>query len=145
MAEENIAAVRRVLEDAFNQGDLEVIDEVCAESYVDHDPVLGDGDREELKQRIAGYREAFPDLSFTIQDIFDAGDKVVIRWTGQGTFQKEFMGLQPTGERGDPVRGISIDRFEDGMIAESWVQWDALTFMRNIGAIADQAAAPAGG
>jgi steroid delta-isomerase-like uncharacterized protein len=145
MAEENAAASRRVLEEAFNKGNLDVIDEVCAENFVSHDPVAGDAGREESKRQIAGYREAFPDLSFTIEDVIDAGDKVVMRWTGRGTFEKEFMGLQPTGESGDPVEGISIDRFEGGKIVESWVQWDALTLMRNIGAIADQAAAPAGG
>jgi hypothetical protein len=53
------------------------------------------------------------------------------------------MGQQPTGERGEPVEGLSIDRFEDGKIAETWGQWDTLRFMRNIGAIPEQAAAPA--
>jgi predicted ester cyclase len=61
---------------------------------------------------------------------------VVIRWIAEGTFQNEFMGLQPTGERGNPVRGIAIDRFNDsGKIVETWGQWDTLTFMRDIGAI----------
>lgn len=144
MGEENIAAARRVIEEAFGKGDLGVIDEVCAESFVDHDPVLGDGDREAVKERIARYREAFPDLSFTIEDAFAAGDKVVMRWTGEGTFENEFMGQQPTGERGSPVGGISIDRFEDGQIVEAWAQWDALRFMQNIGAIASEAGAAAG-
>jgi steroid delta-isomerase-like uncharacterized protein len=142
---DNIAAARRILEEAFSEGRLEVVDELCAENFVDHDPVLGDGDREAAKERIAGYRDAFPDLSFTVEDIFEADDKVVMRWTGRGTFENEFMGQQPTGEQGDPVTGISIDRFEDGKIAESWVQWDALTFMRNIGAVPEAAAAPSGG
>ena len=55
------------------------------------------------------------------------------------------MGLQPTHEVGDPVRGITIDRYEGGKIVESWSQWDTLTFMRNVGAIPEEAGAPAGG
>jgi steroid delta-isomerase-like uncharacterized protein len=142
MAEENVATSRRILDEAFGQGKLEVIDEVCTEDFVNHDPIAGDQDRETSKQTIASYREAFPDLSFTIDDALDCGDKVVLRWTGQGTFQNEFMGLQPTGDRGEPVHGITIDRFEGGRIAESWSQWDTLQFMRDVGALPEEAAAP---
>jgi hypothetical protein len=53
------------------------------------------------------------------------------------------MGLKATHEVGDPVRGITIDRYEGGKIAESWSQWDTLTFMRDIGAIPTGAAASA--
>ena len=144
MAQGNMATSRRVMEEAFNQGRLDVVDEVCAEGFVDHDPLLGDQDAEGVKRNIAMYRESFPDLTFEIEDIFEAGDKVVMRWSGSGTFENEFMGLKPTHEEGDPVRGITIDRYEGGKIAESWTQWDTLTFMRDIGAIPEQAAASAG-
>lgn len=145
MAQANIDASRRVIEEAFSEGRLELLDELCAESFVDHDPIMGDQDLEGVKGTIAGYREAFPDLSFTIDDIFAADDKVVIRWTGQGTFENEFMGQQPTGEKGEPVRGVSIDRFDaDGKIVEVWGQWDTLTFMRDVGLIPEESAAPAG-
>jgi steroid delta-isomerase-like uncharacterized protein len=136
MAQENMATARRVIEEAFNQGILAVMDEVTADGFVDHDPIVGDQGLEAAKESIAGYRAAFPDLTFEIEDSFEAGDKVVMRWSGNGTFENEFMGQQPTGERGDPVRGISIDRFDaDGKIAESWAQWDVMTFMRNIGLV----------
>ena len=68
---------------------------------------MGDQDREASKQGIAGYRQAFPDIHITIEDAFAAGDKVVLRWSGQGTFENEFMGLQPTHQQGDPIRGIT--------------------------------------
>ena len=143
MSQENIAAARRVIEEAFNQGNVEVLDEVCADSYVDHDPLLGDQDRDAAKQSIATYREAFPDLHFEIDDIFAADDKVVMRWTGTGTFENELMGLQPNHDPGQPIHGIGIDRFEDGKVAESWSQWDTLQFMKDVGAIPAEAGAPA--
>src|SRR5439155_18253613 len=133
------------IEEGFNQGNLSAIDELTTDDFVDHDPLMGDQDREAEKQSIAGYREAFPDIHITIEEIFATGDKVVYRWTGQGTFENELMGLPPTGEQGDPVRGITIDRHEGGKVAETWSQWDTLTFMRDIGAIPEQAAAGAGG
>jgi predicted ester cyclase len=141
MGQENVEASRRVLEEAFGEGNLEVIDEVCADNFVDHDPLAGDQDKEAVKQTIASYREAFPDLSFTLDDALDCGDKVVLRWTAQGTFEDEFMGQQPTGEKGQPVHGISIDRFDGGKIAESWGQWDTLQFMRDIGMLPEGAEA----
>ena len=94
MSEENIATSKRGLEEAFNRGNLDVIDEDTTEDFVGHDPIMGDQDRESSKQQIASYRQAFPDIHITIEDIFAAGDKVVIRWSGQGTFENEFMGLQ---------------------------------------------------
>jgi predicted ester cyclase len=145
MAQANIDASRRVIEEAFGEGRLEVLDEVCAEGFVNHDPIMGDQNVGGVKRTIEAYRGAFPDLSFTIEDIFAAGDKIVTRWSGQGTFESEFMGQQPTGERGDPVNGIGIDRFdEDGKIAEAWAQWDTLTFLRDIGAIPAEAMASEG-
>ena len=45
------------------------------------------------------------------------------------------MGQEPTGEKGEPVAGIGIDRFEEGKVAESWTQWDTQRFLRNIGAM----------
>lgn len=144
MSQENTATSRRLLEEAFNRGNLSVIDELTTEDFVGHDPLMGDEDREASKQAISGYRDAFPDLHATIEDIFAAGDKVVMRWRGDGTFENEFMGLEPTHEKGDPVRGITIDRYDGGKIAESWTQWETLTFMRNVGAVPDEAAASAG-
>jgi steroid delta-isomerase-like uncharacterized protein len=142
MAQANIETSRRLIEEAFGEGRLELLDELCADGFVGHDPIAGDQDVEGVKQSISGYRDAFPDLTFTIDDIFAAEDKVVMRWTGVGTFENEFMGLQPTGQKGDPVRGMSIDRYdEDGKLAETWGQWDTLTFMRDIGAMPEAAAA----
>jgi predicted ester cyclase len=141
MAEDNTATARRVLEEVFGEGNVDLLDELCTEDFTSHDPMAGDTDREGLKQVVSGYREAFPDLEFEILDIFAAGDKVVTRWRGNGTFENEIMGQQPTGQKGDPIEGIGIDRFEGDKIAEAWGQWDTLRFMRNIGAIPEEAAA----
>ena len=140
--QENIGVSRRLLEETFGEGKLELIDELCADGYVDHDPIMGDHGRESVKDTVAGYRKAFPDLKMTVEDSFAADDRVVIRWKAEGTFENEFMGQQPTGEKGEPVYGIGIDRFEDGKVAESWTQWDTLRFMRNIGAMPDAVEVP---
>jgi steroid delta-isomerase-like uncharacterized protein len=139
--QENISVSRRLIEDAFGKGNLGLLDELCTEHYVDHDPLQGDRGRDDVKQTIAGYREAFPDLAFTIEDTFGTDDRVVVRWQANGTFENAFMGQEPTGEKGEPVAGIAVNRYEDGKLAESWTQWDTARFMRNIGVTADAAVA----
>jgi steroid delta-isomerase-like uncharacterized protein len=145
MSRENVETSRRGLEETFNEGNLDVIDEISSDDFVGHDPLAGDQDTEAAKQQVATYRDAYPDLEMTIEEIFAAGDKVVIRWSATGTFKNPLMGMQPTGERGDPVEGITIDRYDDdGRIVESWTQWDTMRFMRNIGAVPEGAATATG-
>jgi steroid delta-isomerase-like uncharacterized protein len=142
--EANLEASRRAIEEAFGEGRLEVLDEICAEDFVGHDPIAGDQDLDAVKATIRSYRDAFPDLSFTIEDAFASGDRAAIRWRGEGTFENEFLGQEPTGEKGEPTHGITIDRFdEDGKIAETWNQWDTLGLMRAIGLIPEGEAATA--
>ena len=141
MSDQNAATARRVYDEVWGQGNLDLIDEVCTEDYVGHDPILGDTDREASKRAIEQYRNAFPDLKFEVDDVIADGDKVVVRWHATGTFENELMGFSPNHEPGQPIEGIGIDRFEDGKIAEAWGQWDTLQFMRDIGAIPQEAAA----
>src|SRR4051812_15606724 len=141
-ADANVEASKRALEEGFGQGKVEVFDEICANDYVGHDPISGDQDLSAVKEVIRQYRDAFPDLTFTVLDVVASGDKVAMRWTAEGTFENEFMGQAPTGEKGEPTEGISIDRFnDDGSMAETWNQWDTLGFMREIRMIPEGAAA----
>ncbi len=143
MSVENINTARRLFEEAWSEGKIELFDELCSEGFVDHDPLLGEADLRALKDRVSTYRAAFPDLTFTIEEIFAAGDRVVARWRGVGTFENELMGFAPTGEKRDPIEGIGISRFEDGKVVETWTQWDTLRFMKDLGAIPEDAAARA--
>ena len=98
MSEENKAIVRRWVE-AFNEGNVDAMDELVTDSYVRHDPnspeVRGP---EEEKQLIAMYRSAFPDLHFTIEDMIAEGDRVVVRYTIHGTHKGELLSIpQRTG------------------------------------------------
>ncbi|MGI8632060.1 MAG: ester cyclase [Solirubrobacterales bacterium] len=141
----NIEAARRLYDECWNEGKLDVLDEVVSEDAAVHDMLMGDIDREAVKQNITMYRKSFPDLEFTVEDSFEAGDKVITRWSVDGTFEEEFMGLEPTHDRGGPpVRGINIDRFAGGKIVETWSAWDALQFMRDVGAVSDSEVPTAG-
>jgi predicted ester cyclase len=122
--EENKALVCREQEELWNHtGNVDVAQGLFAPDYV-----------EAAKQEAADFRQGFPDVISTIEDLVAEGDKVVARWRAQATHQGEYMGIPPTGNRVE-YTGISVYRIEAGKIAESWTAEDDLSLMRQIGAI----------
>jgi steroid delta-isomerase-like uncharacterized protein len=75
---------------------------------------------------------AFPDIKINIEDEIGEGDKVVTRWTFQGTHQGELMGMPATGKRVS-VSGISTDRIANGKVVEHWAELDMLGLMQQLG------------
>ena len=143
MSEENKRISRRIVEEAFAQGKIDVIDECVADNFVNHDPSvppeLPPG-REGLKQLVQFYRAAFPDTQVTVDDQIAEGDRVATRYTGRGTHQGDFGGIPATGKQ-VTVTGISIDRIEGGKIVESWNELNQLGMLQQLGAIPEQAPA----
>ena len=137
MSEENKAIVRRVIDEVLNgQGNLDVADELFTPDYVGHNPASPVDTRgpEGVKGFASMFRSAFPDVHFSVEDQVAEGDKAVTRWRGSGTHQGNLMGLAPTGNRVSFV-GITINRLEDGKVAEEWQIFDALGMMQQLGAI----------
>ena len=129
--EENKASFRRYLEGAWNQSNLEVIDETF-DRYISHQPdgsVLERGPQD-VKRFVSEFRSAFPDLRLIIEEQIAEGDKVVSRGTIRGTHQGEFRGMAPTGKEMD-IPGMAVFRFsEEGRVVESWDSYDQLSLMR---------------
>jgi steroid delta-isomerase-like uncharacterized protein len=142
MSDANKQIARRVIEELFSKGKLEVADELLAPEAVGHDPALPEPTRgpEGLKAAAAGYRGGFPDLTIRIETQIAEGDSVCTRWTAVGTNSGEFWGVPPTGKQAT-VTGITIDRIVDGRIVESWTNWDTLGLMQQLGVV--PAATPA--
>jgi len=125
-------AHRRVIEEAFGKGNVDVFDEICDASFRSHDPVTGDSDLNQEKENCRMYRAAFPDLKPTILSSCAEGDVVVTQWRMTGTHQKALMGIEPTGAR-CTVEGITLARFRAGKLVEDFTQWDALGLLRQLG------------
>jgi len=70
----------------------------------------------------------------TIDDMVAEGDKVVYRWTLRGTHKGEFTGIAPTGKQ-VTLWGMVIDRILGGKIVETWIRYDTLGFMQQLGVI----------
>ena len=129
--EENKAIVRLICDEVFNKGNLAVADEVFAADYVEHLPGLPSG-LDGFKDFLAMLRAAFPDLHVTIEDLIGEGDKVVWRWTMQGTHQGELFNLPPTGKQATWTE-IQIGRFADGKLVEHWMSFDRLDLLQQLG------------
>ena len=135
-AESNMALSRRVLEEAFNAGIIDVIDELVTTDFVNHDAALPEAmiGADAAKATISGYRTAFPDLRITIEQQIADDQGVATRWSAKGTHQGDLMGMSPTGKQAT-VTGITIDRIVDGRIAESWTNWDTLGMLQQLGVV----------
>jgi predicted ester cyclase len=137
-AQENKEKARRLMEEAFGQGKTEVLDEVLHSEFVCYDPNSESGEirgADTMKGEIEYFRQAVPDLTYTVEDQVAEGEEVVTRWRASGTHQGEFFGVAGTGNRIE-MSGIQIDRFdESGKMIEEWPEYDLLGAMRQMGAI----------
>jgi predicted ester cyclase len=133
--QENKAVVRREMEELFNHtGNLDTVEEIIHPDYVSYEPTSGETRGiEGAKQFAATYREAFPDLTCTIEDMVAEGDKVVVRFRARGTHEGETEPFgRATGEQME-ITGITIKRVSEGKIVEAWTNFDALGMMQQLG------------
>jgi steroid delta-isomerase-like uncharacterized protein len=87
---------------------------------------------EGLKQVIAAFRTAFPDIHWVIDEMLGEGGKVFSRFTWHGTHRGEFFGVPATG-RQISVKGMVVDRVVAGKMVESRL----LIGGRHLGVIAE--------
>ena len=117
--EENKALVHRLIE-AWNTGNMDLIEELLIPNYVDNDALPSQTQGLEGYKQIGAYLlSVFPDMKMTIDDLIAEGDKVVVRSTFSGTHKGEFMGITPTGKK-ITTTAINIYRIADGKLIEEW-------------------------
>ncbi|MGB3439132.1 MAG: ester cyclase [Actinophytocola sp.] len=136
MSRDNKDRSRRLLM-AWTDKTPEVLDEIVAPEWIDHDvnwPFPDLRGPAAAKAALELYRSTFPDLLVEIEEQFADGDRVITRWFFGGTQTGDLPGVPATG-RAFRVPGITIDRHADGRLAESWSAWDAMTMYQQIGAV----------
>ncbi len=133
----NEAMVERVKSlwlEAQNEKKLELLDSL----YTPESAIQIAGAQKDIcgtpmaKQYYKRVHEAFPDLKFEIDDVRPAGDWIVWKWKMQGTNTGEFRGMEPTGKE-VVIYGVTINRFEDGMVSEEWAYFDVADFYQQLG------------
>jgi steroid delta-isomerase-like uncharacterized protein len=131
--EQNKANDRRIIE-GLNQGNVNVFDELMVLNFVDHDASTTMQGVEAFKKFVSAYLTAFPDLHFTIEDQIAEEDKTTLRYTSRGTHRGDLMGIPPTGKQ-VTVTGIFITRWANGKAEESWLNFDALGMLQQLGVV----------
>ena len=120
---------------ATNKLELDKLDYMVVEDYVEHQPIPGQPDgREGLKWAYKTFNDPFPDLVFDFQDVIAEGDLVVGRGIGSGHNTASFMGIPATGKA---VRwsGTRLFRMKDGQLVEGWINLDMLGLMQQLGVV----------
>jgi steroid delta-isomerase-like uncharacterized protein len=130
------AATMRELYERINAGDIEGFGTLLADDFVEHEEVPGlEPTKAGVQAFFRMYREAFPDLRMSIEDLIVSGDKAVARVRATGTNEGAFMDMPATGRPVD-VQLVDIMQFDgDGLVREHWGVFDAMKMMQQLGAI----------
>jgi predicted ester cyclase len=128
--------LERVSGEIFGHGRIDVVDELLAPDFVDHDPLPGlPPDREGVKQVVRLFRNAFPDLEVEVLHTIVEGDRAVDHIASTGTHLGGFMGVEPTGTR-IRTSAIVLSLLDDhGRIAARWQRFGAMALLQQLGVI----------
>jgi steroid delta-isomerase-like uncharacterized protein len=132
----NAELIKKYFEEVWNQGNLEVLDEILDENYINHSPGAPNPPTGPagLKPIVAAIREAFPDLKYIIENIVIAENQIAVHTIMTGTHLGDFFGIAPTGKQ-IRVNQMQIERIKNNKIIEHWRVTDDLNLMRQLGRI----------
>jgi predicted ester cyclase len=128
---------RRIVDEAWNRGNVDVLDKIYASSYVRHKPPFPDIDGlEAAKQFILDSRSSYPDVQITLHEVIVAENRAVSRWTFQGTQkgQSPTTGVSPTGKQ-VIFTGCNVAHWANGQIVEEWEYSDWLVLLQQLGIV----------
>ena len=120
--EQNKLLIQRLVEEAANQGHLDVLAEVADGEFA-----------QAARQWVGPFREAFPDFSMEIVDVVAEEEKVAAHFRCSGTHLGEWMGRPPSGRRFQDVDEIYIFRVRNGKLTGATGVEDNLSRMRQLG------------
>jgi len=120
--------------EAWGKGDFETLEGLQAPDYAFYYPSNNPKpvSKEELKPMGEMLRNAFPDLSFSMEELFTGGDTVIFRFTQRGTHKGDYLGVPATGNEIE-CSGILISRIENGKVVEQREDFDMLGLMQQLG------------
>jgi steroid delta-isomerase-like uncharacterized protein len=128
------ATVRRFYEEMNNGRRNDIAPELFTADHQMHDPQVPSGvGPQGMADVVSAYQKGV-EGHWQIVELFSAGDRVVVRWTGTGTHVAEMNGIPATGRK-VRVDAITIHRMSGGKIAETWEVWDTLGFLQQLGVV----------
>lgn len=135
-ANHNKACFRRMVE-AVNSRNLDALDAIIAPDYVRHCQATPDVDVRslaEFKQFLRNDFLSVPDSVITTKFMVSEGDLQAFYCTYAGTQTGQMGPFPPSGRRIN-VDFSGVNRFENGKIVESWLTWDNLAGLVQLGHI----------
>ncbi len=112
-----------MLNEADQAKRIEMLKVLVAEDYIQHNPLVPEG-RQGLIDFIPVIYQTMPDARFTLHDVFATEDRVVTRWTWEGTLTGgPLLGVEPQGQRLE-FDAIDVWEVRDGQLYEHWDQFD---------------------
>lgn len=133
----------RAIEEAWNRGNLSVLEEVCDANYMYHDLLMPD------INSAAGYRKyamevraSYPDFHMIIENLVQEGDFLAGKGYWEGTQLGASPGLKiPATGKKVKVKLAFVSRIAHNKIVESWMYQDWVGIMRDLGLIPQPASA----
>lgn len=119
----------RLVQDAFNDGDILKIEQAVSEHLLEHSELMGHVD---FRQRFQMLRRALPDARLEVDEVIQHGNLVASKWTIEGTHTEKLFGVEPTGRK-VKLTGISLDRLQGDVVVEHWEFPDVNAFYEQFG------------
>ncbi|MGB3364562.1 MAG: ester cyclase [Thermodesulfobacteriota bacterium] len=134
--QENKVLTKRAFEEVWNNGNLDIVDEIYNLDFVDKQHHHPDDDipmkgSEIFKKFARELLEAFPDHHAVIHDQIAEGDKVALRYESRATHKGKFWGVEPTNYK-ITWTGTVIYQITSGKISNVWVNWDMMGIMNQL-------------
>lgn len=132
MAHDNAQVTRRLIEEVWNSGKLQVLEELLDASFEGRDPLRGPLTADQYRNAVKGFRLAFPDVRFELNAVVASDNHVTTRWTMRCTHLGPFLGTESSGKSAQ-VTGINLAELRNGKLISEYSEWDALALFRQLG------------
>lgn len=137
MSEKLKSIILRIVDEAWNNGKLDVMDEFCSTNFIRYIPPFEKVEGlEAFKDYVTSIRKAFPDLHLKMDEFIIEGDNLAARWewTGMHSGESPRLRIPPTGKR-VITTGCSLIHFQEGKLIDEWAYSDNLGMLQQLGVI----------
>jgi predicted ester cyclase len=138
MSEQENTRIAEKFFEAINAHNLDLYPEILSPDYRAEAPgAASPQNADQWRAYNQSFIDAFPDLHFELRHRIAQGDFVVINWMGSGTHNGPLRtptgaSIPPTGNRA-VVPGSTTYQFKGGKVVNSWLHWDMVTLLAQLG------------